>query len=151
MVQVSAAGTEVIKVGNVDNVRVAGPILMQAGTQNSPTLLQWGDGAYAGSAAAPGTVHRPWHAVVYYSSVVYCSSTRACCCVLHFDPGVLLDHCADTGAWFAALVPQRHRTLVSNMCRVLRVLLSMCRWQASCTTFSRGLAGLTSCPCSRRR
>jgi hypothetical protein len=39
---------------NVDGVRIAGPLLLQAGPMASPSLLQWGDGTYAGSASAPG-------------------------------------------------------------------------------------------------
>lgn len=58
---VSAAGTPVITVADVDGVRVAG-FLMQAGPPGpggkvAPALLQWGaSGSYAGSAANPGVI-----------------------------------------------------------------------------------------------
>lgn len=58
---VSAAGTPVITVADVDGIRVAG-FLMQAGPPGpggkvAPALLQWGaSGSYAGSAANPGVI-----------------------------------------------------------------------------------------------
>ena len=54
---VSGNGNAVIQVGNVDAVRIAGPMILQAGTKPTPALLQWGDGTYAGSAAAPGAIY----------------------------------------------------------------------------------------------
>jgi hypothetical protein len=63
---VSSAGNALIKVGDVDGVRVAG-LLLQAGplparadgrnATSAPTLLEWGTGAYGGSAEAPGLLH----------------------------------------------------------------------------------------------
>lgn len=52
---VPATGKTALVIGNVDGVRVAG-ILFQAGPIESPTLLQWGTGTYAGSASAPGVI-----------------------------------------------------------------------------------------------
>jgi len=57
---VSAKQNAVISVGDVDGVRVAG-VLLQAGPPQgdvtAPTLLQWGTGAHAGTASAPGFLH----------------------------------------------------------------------------------------------
>merc|ERR1711871_553555 len=58
---VSAKQNAVIRVGDVDGVRVAG-FLLQAGPpqgdQMAPALLQWGvSGKYAGSASNPGFIH----------------------------------------------------------------------------------------------
>eukprot|EP01046_Picozoa_sp_COSAG06_P040698 COSAG06_NODE_4952_length_3835_cov_222.486884_1_plen_105_part_00 len=50
---VPTAGTSIIKVGSVDGVRVAG-LLLQAGMEESPTLLEWGEEGYAGDAEDPG-------------------------------------------------------------------------------------------------
>lgn len=51
----------IIKVGDVDGVRICG-LLLQAGPLSAsrtaaPSLLQWGSGAHAGSAASPGMLH----------------------------------------------------------------------------------------------
>ena len=54
---VSANGNPVITVGNVDGVRIAGPFLLQAGPNPTPTLLQWGDGTYSGTASNPGIMY----------------------------------------------------------------------------------------------
>jgi hypothetical protein len=52
---VSAAGKPCIVVGNVDGVRVAG-LLLQAGPVETPALLQWGTGGYAGDSSNPGVI-----------------------------------------------------------------------------------------------
>jgi len=49
-------GKPAIVVGNVDGVRVGG-ILLQAGQQNTSSLLQWGTGSYAGNANNPGFIY----------------------------------------------------------------------------------------------
>jgi len=49
-------GTAVIQVANVPGVRVAG-LLIQAGSEPTEALLEWGDGAYAGDASNPGSLH----------------------------------------------------------------------------------------------
>jgi hypothetical protein len=53
---VSANGNMVIQVGNVDGVRIAGPIILQAGSKPTTTLLQWGSGVYAGDSTNPGII-----------------------------------------------------------------------------------------------
>ena len=53
---VATNGTPAVVVGNVDGVRVGG-VLLQAGSGNSPTLLQWGDGTYAGNSNSPSFFH----------------------------------------------------------------------------------------------
>ena len=50
-------GNPLIVVGNVDNVRIAGPLILQAGEKQSPALLQWGDGTYSGNSAKPGGLY----------------------------------------------------------------------------------------------
>ena len=50
---VAANGLPAVAVANVDGVRVAG-VLLQAGAKPTSTLLQWGEGSYAGDAASPG-------------------------------------------------------------------------------------------------
>jgi len=50
---VSAAGQPVVRVGNVDGVRIGG-VLLEAGTQATEALLMWGDGSHSGSASNPG-------------------------------------------------------------------------------------------------
>jgi len=45
-----------ITVGNVDGVRIAG-VLLQAGTVGIPTLLEWGNGEYAGDPNNPGFLY----------------------------------------------------------------------------------------------
>lgn len=52
---VSANGKPALVVSNVDGVRVSG-ILFEAGPKQTSALLQWGEGSYAGSAAAPGVI-----------------------------------------------------------------------------------------------
>lgn len=52
---VAANGVPAISVANVDGVRVAG-VLLQAGNKPTSALLQWGEGSYAGDAAAPGVL-----------------------------------------------------------------------------------------------
>jgi len=54
---VATKGTALVKVGNVDGVRVAG-LLLEAGSINSPSLLQWGDATYryAGDPSNPGVL-----------------------------------------------------------------------------------------------
>ena len=53
---ISANGNSCLEVGNVDGVRVSG-IMLQAGPQNSDTLLKWGDESkYAGNSANPGVM-----------------------------------------------------------------------------------------------
>jgi len=54
---VAASGTPAVTVGNVNGVRVAG-ILLEAGTEVSDSLLEWGltDQRFAGSAANPGVL-----------------------------------------------------------------------------------------------
>jgi len=52
----SANGNTVIKVGNVDGVRVAG-LLLEAGHKDTPSLLEWGDGSYSGNEKNPGFLH----------------------------------------------------------------------------------------------
>ena len=42
------------EVGNMDGVRVAG-VLLQAGAQDSPSLLEWGDGRHGGTPSNPGS------------------------------------------------------------------------------------------------
>lgn len=49
----AATGKTLIKVGDVDGVRIAG-ILLEGGTIESPVLLEWGSGSYAGKASDPG-------------------------------------------------------------------------------------------------
>jgi len=51
-----SSGKPVISVGNVDGVRVAG-VLIQAGPQNTPSLIKWGDAGYKGSATNPGFLY----------------------------------------------------------------------------------------------
>jgi len=41
----------------VDGVKLAGPFLLQAGTRPTRTLLQWGDGVYAGNSSNPGVMY----------------------------------------------------------------------------------------------
>mmetsp|Transcript_38163 Transcript_38163/g.98631 ORF Transcript_38163/g.98631 Transcript_38163/m.98631 type:complete len:857 (-) Transcript_38163:52-2622(-) len=53
---VAEAGTPAVHVGNVDGVRVAG-VLLQAGAQDSPSLLEWGDGSHPGNPQNPGFLH----------------------------------------------------------------------------------------------
>lgn len=53
---ISATGEPVIKVGNVDGVKVSS-LLLQAGPKKTPSLLVWGEQGYAGSAASPGAIH----------------------------------------------------------------------------------------------
>jgi hypothetical protein len=53
---IPTTGKPAIKVANVDGVKVAG-VLLQAGTQKSPALLQWGEEGYAGNAEEPGMMH----------------------------------------------------------------------------------------------
>lgn len=53
---IAANGQPAIKVGNVDGVRVAG-VLLEAGHLATESLLQWGDGSFAGSAEDPGFLH----------------------------------------------------------------------------------------------
>jgi hypothetical protein len=53
---ISAKGNACIEVANVDGVRISG-ILLQAGPENSDTLLKWGDESkYAGSSENPGVM-----------------------------------------------------------------------------------------------
>lgn len=52
---VAANGQPAVKVGDVNDVRVAG-ILLQAGAQATSALLQWGNGGFAGSASTPGVL-----------------------------------------------------------------------------------------------
>ena len=52
---VAANGLPAVAVANVDGVRVAG-VLLQAGTKPTSTLLQWGEGSYAGDPASPGVL-----------------------------------------------------------------------------------------------
>jgi hypothetical protein len=53
---VATNGNAVVKVGNVDGVRVAG-MLLQAGSKLSDALLEWGDAQkYPGSATNPGVM-----------------------------------------------------------------------------------------------
>jgi hypothetical protein len=53
---ISAKGNSCIEVGNVDGVRISG-ILLQAGPENSDTLLKWGDESkFAGSVTNPGVM-----------------------------------------------------------------------------------------------
>mmetsp|Transcript_52482 Transcript_52482/g.162546 ORF Transcript_52482/g.162546 Transcript_52482/m.162546 type:complete len:654 (-) Transcript_52482:171-2132(-) len=49
-------GTAAVRVGNVDGVRVAG-VLLQAGTGETESLLEWGDGSYPGSDDNPGFLY----------------------------------------------------------------------------------------------
>eukprot|EP00928_Gymnodinium_smaydae_P065649 TRINITY_DN48752_c0_g1_i1.p1 TRINITY_DN48752_c0_g1~~TRINITY_DN48752_c0_g1_i1.p1 ORF type:complete len:603 (-),score=82.03 TRINITY_DN48752_c0_g1_i1:273-2081(-) len=53
---VSANGNSVIKVGNVDGVRVAG-VLLEAGNLIADVLLEWGVAPYSGNAQNPGFLH----------------------------------------------------------------------------------------------
>jgi len=53
---IATSGQPAIVVGNVDGVRVSG-ILLQAGQRATSSLLQWGTGTYAGSAANPGFLY----------------------------------------------------------------------------------------------
>jgi len=55
---VSANGNAVIQIGDVDGVRVAGPILLQAGGKPTDALLQWGTrpGGYSGKPSSPGVI-----------------------------------------------------------------------------------------------
>jgi len=53
---IAAKGQPAIKVGNVDGARVAG-VLLQAGHLATDSLLQWGEGSYAGNAEDPGFLH----------------------------------------------------------------------------------------------
>jgi len=53
---IAANGQPAIKVGNVDGARVAG-VLLEAGHVATETLLQWGDGSFAGNAEDPGFLH----------------------------------------------------------------------------------------------
>jgi hypothetical protein len=50
---IAPTGKPAVLVGNVDGVRVGG-ILFQAGQGGSPSLIQWGNEGYAGSATNPG-------------------------------------------------------------------------------------------------
>jgi len=54
---IATKGTPLVKVGNVDGVRVAG-LLLEAGSINSQSLLQWGDVTrrHAGNASNPGVL-----------------------------------------------------------------------------------------------
>lgn len=53
---IAPANKPAIKVGNVDGVKVSG-ILLQANKDKAPTLLQWGEKGYAGTAENPGAMH----------------------------------------------------------------------------------------------
>jgi len=50
---IAPGGKPAVVVGNVDGVRVGG-ILFEAGQTKSPSLIQWGQAGYAGSATNPG-------------------------------------------------------------------------------------------------
>lgn len=52
---ISTSGNSCIEVANVNGVRISG-VLLQAGTQDTDTLLKWGDGKHAGSAQNPGVM-----------------------------------------------------------------------------------------------
>jgi len=54
---VPGQGNAVITVANVDNVRIVGPMIVQASNMTTPVLVQWGDGTYAGNASAPGGIY----------------------------------------------------------------------------------------------
>jgi len=56
---VSKNGKAVIEVGNVDGVKVSG-VMLQAGPQESHTLLQWGAGSHTGSKSNPGVIQDVW-------------------------------------------------------------------------------------------
>eukprot|EP00929_Paragymnodinium_shiwhaense_P093752 TRINITY_DN53_c0_g1_i8.p1 TRINITY_DN53_c0_g1~~TRINITY_DN53_c0_g1_i8.p1 ORF type:complete len:760 (-),score=142.06 TRINITY_DN53_c0_g1_i8:520-2799(-) len=51
----ATGGQPAVKVGNVAGVRVAG-LLLQAGTKESSTLLQWGDSTASGTSAKGGVI-----------------------------------------------------------------------------------------------
>eukprot|EP00927_Polykrikos_kofoidii_P059613 TRINITY_DN5475_c0_g1_i1.p1 TRINITY_DN5475_c0_g1~~TRINITY_DN5475_c0_g1_i1.p1 ORF type:complete len:708 (+),score=103.17 TRINITY_DN5475_c0_g1_i1:56-2179(+) len=53
---VPTAGTAAIRVGNVDGVRVAG-VLLDAGSEQTDALLEWGDGSFSGDLDNPGLLH----------------------------------------------------------------------------------------------
>lgn len=53
---ISTTGLPCIEVANVDGVRVSG-LLLQAGENQSDSLLKWGDEGYQGSDANPGSMH----------------------------------------------------------------------------------------------
>jgi len=53
---IAANGLPAIKVGDIDGGRVAG-VLLEAGHLATDTLLQWGEGSYAGNADDPGFLH----------------------------------------------------------------------------------------------
>jgi hypothetical protein len=53
---ISTTGQPVIKVGNVDGVKVSS-LLLQAGEQKTTSLLVWGEKGYAGNATSPGAIH----------------------------------------------------------------------------------------------
>ena len=53
---ISTKGSPCITVGNVDGVRIAG-ILLQAGPEPTPTLLEWGSKGYPGDNNNPGFLY----------------------------------------------------------------------------------------------
>ena len=56
---VATNGKPAIEVGNVEGVKISS-LLLQAGAIESPTLLAWGNGKFAGNASNPGVIQDVW-------------------------------------------------------------------------------------------
>lgn len=55
---IAVAGKPLIVVGDVLNVRLVGPLLLQAGKQATPTLLRWGNSThFPGDSVKPGIMY----------------------------------------------------------------------------------------------